>query len=127
MSVMSAMISRSLLLATSFLLVIGQACADPIGDCNQIGDTEKQIEGCNQFLELEPYSPYVALAYGLRGGAYKQTGDLDRAIADFTQALKIDAGLVRVYVNRGIAYRDKGQLDQAIADFSQAIALDAAF
>ena len=51
-------------------------------------------------------------------------GDLDQAIADYTQAIALDPKYAVAYNNRGIAYCDKGDLDQAIADYTQAIALD---
>ena len=71
---------------------MGSAQANPIDDCNQKPDAAKQIDGCTEFLTLEPESPYVALAYGLRGGAYE--GDLNRAVANFNHAIEIDPPLV---------------------------------
>jgi len=72
----------------------GLGTGNPIDDCNQKPDAAKQIDGCTEFLTLEPESPYVALAYGLRGGAYQKEGDLNRAIADFNHAIEIDPPLV---------------------------------
>src|SRR6478736_903308 len=123
---MCAMISRCLI-GASLVLLVGPAHANPIDDCNQSPDVARQIEGCTEFLQLEPLSPYVALAYGLRGGAYQKKGDIDRAIADFNQAIGIDPGQARLYLARGLVYRDKHDRDQAIADFSKAIAIDAQF
>jgi len=71
----------------------GLGTGNPIDDCNQKPDAAKQIDGCTEFLTLEPESPYVALAYGLRGGAYQKEGDLNRAIADFNHAIEIDPPL----------------------------------
>jgi len=113
--------------AACVLLAVGPAYANPIDDCNHSPDVAKQIDGCTQFLEFEPDSPYVSLAYGLRGGAYQKKGDLDHAIADFSHAIEVDPGSFKIYVDRGIAYRDKGDVDQAIADFSKAIAIDSQF
>ena len=31
--------------------------ANPIDDCNQSDDAEKQIDGCSEFLQLDPFSP----------------------------------------------------------------------
>ena len=86
---MCAMISRCLI-GASLVLLVGPAHANPIDDCNQSPDFARQIDGCTQFLQLEPFSPYVALAYGLRGGAYQKKADLDHAIADFNQAIDLD-------------------------------------
>ena len=72
--------------------------ANPIDDCNQSADLEKQIDGCTEFLEVDPFSPHVALAYGRRGEAYVHKGDFARAIADFDQAIRIDPRQARFLV-----------------------------
>jgi tetratricopeptide (TPR) repeat protein len=114
-------------IAALTLLAIPPAQANPIDECNQSENPEKQIDGCTEFLQLDPFSPYVALAYGRRGEAYMRKGDLGHAIADFDQAVAIDGRQARLYVGRGLAYRDKGDLDRAIEDLSKAIELDSKF
>ena len=52
-----------------------------------------------------------------------QKGDLDKAIADFTEAIRLDPKYAQAYYNRGYAYW-KGDFDKAIADFTEAIRLD---
>ena len=84
------------------------AQANPIDDCNQSADLKKQIDGCTLFLQLNPFSPHVALAYGRRAVAYVHKGDLARAIADFDQAIRIDPRQARFLVGRGLAYRERG-------------------
>ncbi|WP_051390054.1 tetratricopeptide repeat protein [Bradyrhizobium sp. Ec3.3] len=64
------------------------------------------------------------MAYSNRGNAYQDKGDLDRAIADHSQALALDPKNAPAYNNRGNAYALKGDLDRAIADYNQAIAID---
>jgi tetratricopeptide (TPR) repeat protein len=58
-----------------------------------------------------------------RGELYALRGEHDRAIADFTRAIKLGSRQVvlQVLINRGIAYERKGDLDRAIADHSRAI------
>ena len=51
-------------------------------------------------------------------------GDLDRAIADYTQAIQLNPKYAPAYYNRGSAWGNKGDFDRAIADYSQAILLD---
>jgi tetratricopeptide (TPR) repeat protein len=51
--------------------------------------------------------------------AYDEKGDLDRAIADYDQALALDASFPVAYVNRGAAYNRKGSYDRAIVDFTR--------
>ena len=122
---MRVMITGSLIGASVFLF-IGFAQANPIDDCNQSADLEKQIDGCTLFLQLNPFSPHVALAYGRRAEAYVHRGDLARAIADFDQAIRIDPRQARFLVGRGLAHREHGDLDSALADFSKAIEIDPA-
>ncbi len=49
---------------------------------------------------------------------------MDRAIADYDQAIRLSPKDVGAYVGRGTAYATKGETDRAIADYDQAIRLD---
>ena len=51
-------------------------------------------------------------------------GDLDRAIADYNEAIRLDAKFALAYANRGDAWDDKGDSTRAIADLDQAIRHD---
>ncbi|MFL6950578.1 MAG: tetratricopeptide repeat protein, partial [Xanthobacteraceae bacterium] len=55
---------------------------------------------------------------------HRQKGDYDRAIADFSEAIRLDPKDAAVYNNRGNAWRAKGDNDRAIADYNEAIRLD---
>ena len=66
----------------------------------------------------------LAIAYANRGLAYQAKGDNDRAIADSTEAIRLDRKYAPAYANRGNAYRAKGDNDRAIAEYSEAIRLD---
>ena len=57
-------------------------------------------------------------AYVGRGTGYRGKGDLDRAIADFNQAITLDPKYAPTYYDRGNAYWGKGDIDRAIADFT---------
>ena len=103
----------------SLLLAAAEATANPIDDCNQSADLKKQIDGCTLFLQLNPFSPHVALAYGRRAVAYVHKGDLARAIADFDQAIRIDPRQARFLVGRGLAYRERGDLGLRARRFQQ--------
>jgi tetratricopeptide (TPR) repeat protein len=48
---------------------------------------------------------------------------MDRAIADYTEALRLDPKYTFAYYNRGDAYRYNGDLDRAIADYTEALRL----
>ena len=46
--------------------------------------------------------------------AYGKQRDLDKAIADFSEAIRLDPELDSAYYNRGYAYAKKGDSDRAI-------------
>ena len=69
-------------------------------------------------------APRDSLAYYGRGRAYGKKGDLDKAIADYTEAIRRDPKLVKAYNNRGVAYAKKGENDKAIADYTEAVRLN---
>jgi lipoprotein NlpI len=64
------------------------------------------------------------LAYNNRGLAKNSNGDFDGAIADFSEAIRLDPKYARAYNNRCLARNNKGQSDLALADCNEAIRLD---
>ncbi len=54
------------------------------------------------------------------------SGDYDRAIAEYSIAIKGDPARTEIYIKRGQAWWQKGDYDRAIADFDRALKLDAA-
>jgi Tfp pilus assembly protein PilF len=48
-----------------------------------------------------------------RGNNHLDTGDLDRAIADYDEAIELDPNYTEAYINRGVVYKNKGDLDRA--------------
>jgi tetratricopeptide (TPR) repeat protein len=71
-----------------------------------------------------PHSVDYASAYNNRGNARRAKGDLDGAIGDLDQAIRLDTKFAVAYHNRGLARRDKGNLDGAIADYDEATRLN---
>jgi tetratricopeptide (TPR) repeat protein len=65
----------------------------------------------------------LAEIYDRRGVAYRSQGDLNAAIKDYDQAIKLNSKFAQAYNNRGVAYDHKGDFDRALADFDQAIKL----
>ena len=72
------------------------------------------------FTEAIRLNPKDADAYCNRGGAYANTGELDKAIADCNQAIRLKPEFAEAYANRGIIYKLKGDLAKAEADFAKA-------
>ena len=57
----------------------------------------------------------------IAGSLTARKGDLDRAIGDFTKAIKLKPGFACAYACRGLAYNDKDDYDRAIGDYDRAI------
>jgi serine/threonine protein kinase len=65
-----------------------------------------------------------ALAFFERGLAKEKKGDLDGAMADYNQAIKLNPKYALAYNDRGETELTEGDLDRAMADFNQAIMVD---
>jgi tetratricopeptide (TPR) repeat protein len=65
-----------------------------------------------------------AEAYFNRGCEYLDKRDFDRAIAEFTQAIRLNPNKAVYYGNRGVAYNRKGDYDRAIADFTAVLRIN---
>jgi tetratricopeptide (TPR) repeat protein len=55
---------------------------------------------------------------------WRMKHDPDKAIADFSAAIRLDPKLALAYLNRGSVWREKDDLDRAIADFDEAVRLE---
>jgi tetratricopeptide (TPR) repeat protein len=94
-------------------------------DCGQIADLDRTLSGCTKVLALKTLKePLHSAAYVLRGRAYAMKGDVDRAIADYTEAIRIDPKAPFALTFRGGAYYTKGDYDRAIADLDEAIRIN---
>ena len=68
-----------------------------------------------------------ANALNISGLSYGRNGDYDRAITDFTAALRIKPDYYVALSNRGIAYYYKSDYDKAIADYTAALRIQPDF
>ena len=59
-----------------------------------------------------------------QGILLRDKGDVDGAIAAYTEAIRLNPQNAQPYSDRGRAYLRKGESDKAIADCNQAIQLD---
>src|SRR6266567_2808458 len=78
------------------------------------------IADCTQAILREP----TARGYSNRGNAYYVKGDNDNAIADYSQATRLNPKDATAFNNRGNAYYANGDHERAIADYNQVIQID---
>ena len=89
-------------------------------------DVADTVEFTNAGFNPEP-NVQNARTYRDRGLAKQKKGDLDGAMADYNQAIKLDPKFTGAYNNRGNIKLKKGDLKGAMADYNQAIQLDSKY
>ncbi|MFZ1990264.1 MAG: tetratricopeptide repeat protein, partial [Alphaproteobacteria bacterium] len=122
------MIGRILVLAVLLCAGAGSTFGAPTLDesWQQCADDNPDISigGCTATIQSGQLdNEDLAVEFYNRGIAYRDKGDYDRAIADYTQAIRLKPDYAKAFNNRGLAYYNKGDYDRAIADYTQAIRL----
>ena len=84
------------------------------------GNVEQVILNCTQAIERQPHHA----AFSLRGDAYLEQGEYDRAIEDFTAARRLDENVARAFLLRAERHEAAGNIEQASADRERAVELD---
>ncbi len=83
------------------------------------------IAACTSLIELgRPSAKELARVYAYRALGYERKDDLNHALADADQAIKLDATLAVAFHRRGDIRKAMLQDDLALADLSEAIRLD---
>jgi lipoprotein NlpI len=100
--------------------------AQPATDADGCRDTKNNpdlaIKHCTAAIESrKATSEMIAAWYVQRGVYWSDKRDYDKAIADHTTALKIDAKARNANYYRGTAWSNKGEFERALADFDAAI------
>jgi tetratricopeptide (TPR) repeat protein len=100
------------------------AAADDRETCkNSSGDVA--IDACSNAIKSGKLKGRaLSLLYTNRGVEYVGKEDVDHAIADHDQAIKVDPKNSLAFNNRGNAYAAKREFDRAIEDYDQAIKLN---
>ena len=115
-----------------FLSVPSLAANDGSVCHNQASPADAAVAACTRLLR-QAKGAAAATAYFWRGFAHARNSAFDKAIADYSEALRIDPKNASAYNGRGLAYSndsshgvlyfDRGQLDRALADFNEAVRL----
>lgn len=115
----------------ALMVNISAASADGIDDNMNCydqflgGDMKLAIYYCSRAIqsgELEPGDVVVALLN--RGVAYKNTGNLEMAVIDYSSALELSPDDALLYSNRANAYRELGRTTEALDDINRALELN---
>ncbi|NQT14831.1 MAG: tetratricopeptide repeat protein [Planctomycetes bacterium] len=100
------------------------------------GDSNASLAEYSRMVQLSPEDPQAygdrAMAYLNKGNYRKRTRHVsawrqrcfDKAITDFTTAIRLAPKDASLYLWRGIAFRARGQLNKAIADLTEALRLE---
>lgn len=84
-----------------------------------------QIGGCSAVIQFGKESgETLAIVFRNRGIGYKERGDFDRAIQDYSEAIALNPQFADAFLSRGMAYKTKGDLTHAIQDYGRAIELN---
>ena len=75
------------------------------------------LSDLNRAITLQPQSAYL---YYCRANLYYNQGNNDKAIADYTAAIKLDSRFAEAYFNRGLAHVARGEHPQGVKDLSKA-------
>jgi tetratricopeptide (TPR) repeat protein len=94
----------------------GKICAQQSGDV--------AIEACSRAITSGRYKGHAqATNYVNRGAEWKLKKEYDRAFADQSEAIRIDAAYADAFYNSCIVYNIREDYDHAFADCSRAIEL----
>ena len=116
--------SWSALFAATMLL----NCSAAADGCDSLQDPEPRIAACTQSIDSGKWTGRnQAVNYTNRGNAYRDKRDLDHAIADYNEAIRLDPEHIMAFNNRGVTYSYKGDLDRALADYNEAIRINPKF
>jgi tetratricopeptide (TPR) repeat protein len=80
------------------------------------------IGSCTAAIQSGRWSgKHLAWAFFNRGNAYAEKNDNDRAIVEYSEAIRLDPKFTVAFTNRGNAYMAKKEYDRAIADYDRSI------
>jgi len=119
-------------LSSGFFALIGlvalfslSAWADDRDSCNKFTGDDS-IAACTRLIaSKELQGGDLAQVYRSRALNYTLfKGDYDRAIADFTEAIRLDPNSPVAHAVRGASFVRKGDYDRALVDLNEALRLD---
>ncbi len=91
---------------------------------NMLAQHENVVSDVTEYLLHDPKNDRQrATAYDLRGRAYGSLKQEDKALADYTEALRVDPQRASAYYRRGMIYTFMRVWDRGISDLTEALRL----
>ena len=112
---------------------VNKSCGDPITRAALLSNKQNFID--NKFAvasdcrtaESLSRPPQTAIDYVARGKAFVEKHDTNRAISDFSEAIRLDANLATAFYRRGGILHDQGDTKGALSDMLDAFRLDSQY
>ncbi|MBN8617997.1 MAG: tetratricopeptide repeat protein [Anaerolineae bacterium] len=97
------------------------ALKQSINTALEAGDWDTAVSHLNELIAADP----IAAHYVVRGNTHVELGKKQKALADYTEAIRLDPTVAAVFNNRGQLYKQLKKFNEALADYTLAIGLDA--
>lgn len=118
--------------------VVGVLSLFVIFQCAWAGDRDWQdciadhpgraIAACSRIISESSEPPYqLAIAYNNRGLAYRASGEILRAFADYGEALRLNPTYARALYNRALAHLEAKSLVRALDDLDAALLIQPSY
>lgn len=92
------------------------------------GDYEDAIKLLTKAIKSDKFpDDELATIHVYRGFSWEGQGNLNKAIADYSQAIELNPKDITAYTLRGVAWGKKREYDKAIADYTKAIEITPKF
>jgi tetratricopeptide (TPR) repeat protein len=93
----------------------------------KVDQYDAAIRHLSAALQLKPEMKTAAVIYAWRADAYIHKGELNKAMSDASESIRLNPRDDHGYLERGIVYRRTGSLDKAISDYDTVIRLNPNF
>jgi tetratricopeptide (TPR) repeat protein len=112
---------------------INKSCGDTITRAHLLSERKRTLDYKGYVAsdcataEALGRTPQTAVEYFDRGKAFVRKADSNRAVADFTEAIRLDPNLAVAFYGRGGILYDKGNASGGLSDVLEALRLDPKF
>jgi tetratricopeptide (TPR) repeat protein len=107
-----------------FVSSVRAQTSEDVNGCYKEISPDQAINSCTRAIGAGQLSASsLAIIFTNRGNAYNSKGDYDRAIQDFSQAIRLDPKCAYAFNGLGNAYNGEADYDQAIQNYDRAIRL----